>query len=660
MHILLESLELTHFKGIEHLRLTFGGHAATIYGQNGVGKTTVADAYYWVLFGKDSTNKKEFEIKTVAADGTPAHNLSHAVEALFTVDNTQVTLRKVYAEKWTKKRGQATPQFAGHSTEYFIDGVPVAEKEYTAQIASWGPETVFRAITSPTYFNEQLSWQDRRRLLLQVVGDVADSQVISSDSALQDLPALLAGRSLEAYRRILDAQRKDLQKSLNSIPVRIDEVRRSLPTLPDAAPPTRDEVAGLEAELAAQQKTQQEVLAGGVGGIHTQQRLRLQHVEAELFRIENEARRVHARQVDQLITHARKLERVALDTKTQHQQATDRIAWLTREHESLEQRIASLRQDWHRVNTEVFSVNSDTVCPTCGQDLPQEQIETAVANALAAFNRTKSARLETIQAEGKTLRNQAQEIRQELETLLTQQDALQTLGEAQQEAAQDALARIEQAEQRGAMVQPNDPTYVALLTERDELRAALDTEPDTSAAEQAIADTIAQLRAQLKEAHAAWASAEQRASGEQRIAELRSEEKALATQYEELERQAHMMEQFTRAKVALLEGRINQRFHKARFTLFDSLINGGLQEVCRTTFQGVPYPDLNHAAQIQIGLDIVQTLSQQYQLVAPIFVDGRESVSELPDMDAQVISLVVSPEDTALRMVSHSDTKAVV
>ena len=138
---------------------------------------------------------------------------------------------------------------------------------------------------------------------------------------------------------------------------------------------------------------------------------------------------------------------------------------------------------------------------------------------------------------------------------------------------------------------------------------------------------------------------------EQRIIELEAEEKELAKEFEDLEHQLYLTEEFIRSKVTLLEEKINSKFKYARFKLFETQINGGLTETCETLYQGVPYSrGLNNAARINVGLDIISTLAEHFNVACSIFIDNSESVTELIDMDTQIISLVVSGTDDELRV----------
>lgn len=103
MEIKLKSLKLKNFKGIKDLHINFG-QVTNISGENASGKTTIFDAFTWLLFDKDCTDRKDFAIKTHDKNGNTIHGLSHEVEGIIEFDGTETILKKVYTEKWTKKR----------------------------------------------------------------------------------------------------------------------------------------------------------------------------------------------------------------------------------------------------------------------------------------------------------------------------------------------------------------------------------------------------------------------------------------------------------------------------------------------------------------------------------------------------------------------------
>ena len=181
MDIRINRLILQNFKGIKNLVIDAGGESLTIYGDNATGKTTVFDAFTWLLFGKDSLGRSDFGIKTQDENGNTLHNLEHSAECEMMIDENILTLKKVYAEKWTKKRGSSEAEFSGHETKYFVNEVPATKKEYEQKIASVIDETLFKVITNPLYFNEHLKWQDRRTILLNLCDNITDDEIIANN-----------------------------------------------------------------------------------------------------------------------------------------------------------------------------------------------------------------------------------------------------------------------------------------------------------------------------------------------------------------------------------------------------------------------------------------------------------------------------------------------
>jgi cell division protein FtsB len=196
-----------------------------------------------------------------------------------------------------------------------------------------------------------------------------------------------------------------------------------------------------------------------------------------------------------------------------------------------------------------------------------------------------------------------------------------------------------------------DKEYAALIAERQSIEAAIQALGEGTAeaplevdARSATADeAIAGIQADLQR-H------EQIEKADARIKELSDQERELAKEYEDLEQQVFLAEEFTRAKVGLLEKKINSRFDLARFKLFDVQVNGALSETCTTTYDGVPFDSLNHGARLNVGLDIINTLADFYDFTPPVWIDNAESVTSIIPTRGQAIKLVVSAKDKKLRI----------
>jgi DNA repair exonuclease SbcCD ATPase subunit len=641
--------------GIRNLELKINGNDANIWGTNAAGKTTCFSAFTWLLFNKDSQNRADFEIKTLGPDGEPEHGLEHIVEAVLELeDRQQIALKKVFQEKWQKKRGSATAEFTGHTTDYFIDGVPVQKKEYDAKIAEIADEQIFRLLTDPRYFNEILHWTDRRKLLLEVCGDVTDAEVIASNPDLSKLSEILGNRTLEQQRKVIQARRTEINKELEKIPVRIDEAERNLPRIDDIANPDAlpDDIEKLREELRAKQEELAQVRAGGQVAEKTKE---LREIEGQMLEIKNQYRKAMDEKVSDKRQELQKIQVAIYRLKSDIDAKNRTIQYNESEIKSLDEKIETLRNNWHAENSKVFEqeqaafLNLDT-CPTCGQPLPLEQLQEARDKAMAQFNKAKAEKLEAIGAEGKKLKDMKAAMEENLAYVRCELEKA-TAELAGLEKKEAALKEDIDAIMQGSQPVESTSEYKELRVQWEKTRTVIGKlHINNNDAVADIQKEIDAFSADIAALEQAQARLEARESGLKRIEELKAEERKLAAEYEELERQIYLTEEFIRAKVQMLEGKINSKFEMARFKLFDVQVNGALSECCETTFNGVPYSNLNNGARIQIGLDIIRTLQAHYGFACPVWIDNRESVVQIPEMDCQVISLFVSEKDKKLRI----------
>ena len=580
MKLLRETL--TNFKGIRDYTFSPEGGSVSVSGDNGSGKTSLLDGFLWVLLDRDSAGHRDFELKTLDASGAAIPMLEHSVEIEIEHQGQRRQLKKTLSENWVKARGSATAEFSGHRTAYEIDHVPLQKKEYDAAIAAMCDETLLRSLTDPQYFAAKLPWQQRRRILLELCGDLSDAELIAGDARLAELTALLAGRSIEDFRRQLAARKTLVNSELKAIPVRVDEASRAMPAAAD------------EPENEPEPEAADAAEAGGtaVASAGTAQLARLQaEADANRAALEQLLQRRQQASADLATTQRRQRElRESLERVATH--------------------LAEKRAEWNRVSSRSFVWDDPAVCPSCGQAIPAELAAASRQKAETRFAAEQARQLQRLTGEGQALLAKQQEQQQELQTLtasLPQQEAV--LAEIAAE-----LAKLTEAS--------TDPTELA-------------------AARQAAAQ---QARRE--------AAAEQRKQAEARIAELRRREQSLAEEYAELERQQFLGEEFLRVKVARLEERINGCFRLARFRLFEQQVNGALCEVCEVLGPDrVPFNSgLNHAAQINTGLDIINTLSAHYGVTAPVFIDNAEAVTTLTATPAQLIRLLVSEGEPVLAM----------
>src|SRR5690625_2643054 len=653
--IKLLNLKLTNFKGAKEFDLNASGGDLSAFGDNGTYKTTLFDAFIWVLFDTDSLNRstRETGIKTLDENGEVIHKLNHEVEAVLSIDDKELTLRKVYSEKWTKKKGSITDSFTGHTTKYFINGVPSKKKEYDETTQGIVQEDIFKLLTSSSFFNEQVHWKDRRDLLLEVAGDVDDSDVIASNEVLAELEQALNGNSIEDHQKIIAAKRRDINKEIEKIPVRIDEIHRNLPDITGLKEETiKESMAKL---LDQTDKKHEQINSINNGSEVNELKKKISDIELQLSNVRNEH------------TQNEQEELFKLKTKFQEEQANLTIlrSDISNEKRSLEKvdnwikdnekAMDELRGDYASENDKGFT--GEHHCPTCSQSLSENQIEEAEAN----FNRNKSKALESINAKGIELKKDVEQLQADKEKHEKKIEKITDIGKKKASDIEKLEEKIKKSESNVKPIEENEQ-YIKLNADKKALDEQIkQLEQSVSESVQKVQEEVGALKEQQSVLQADLSKLKQHEESKERITELEKQEKTLAAEFEQLEKELHLTEEFTRTKVNMLTDNINGKFKYARFNLFKENINGGLEETCETKFEGVPYgAGLNNAARINIGLDIINTLSKHYGVQATIFVDNAESITQLIDVESQVISLVVSENDKQLRVESKSQDESEV
>lgn len=653
--IVLIQLKQRNFKGIRNFTLETNGSDVDVYGDNATYKTTQFDSFTWLLFDKDSQNKKDFDIKTLDVKGKAFSGLEHEVEGVLLINGKKKTLRKVYTEKWTKKRGSATEEFTGHETAYFIDEVPVKKSEYTDFVDSIMNEEVFKLLTNPAYFNEVLDWKKRRKTLLEVCGDVSEEDVIAGNDKLAKLPAILGDRSIEDHRKVITAKRTNINDELKKIPIRIDEAQRSKPDVSGLnEEQVQKQLAALKIHIESKESGLTRIQSGGEIPVKEN---RLREIDGELLQIKNNAQSGSMDKVSAKRSEVARIQGLIGDDEFYIGKANREITINKQTIADNAVKATQLRTQWTEVNAEAFeSHNHAENCPTCGQSLPEEQLAAANEKALAEFNRSKSERLAEISTKGKAIVAENKRLEEENERHVSQLTDLQRKAESLTSELNKAQTELSQL-QAGIHDVSTDPAYVQKQKERSAVeQEILELRSASQGTLQQVRDTLIKLRLDADNLEQSKARLSQIYTINQRIASLKDQEKTLAADYEKLESELYLTEEFIRTKVSMLESKINSKFKHVQFKLFSQQINGGLEETCETMVGGVPYSTgLNRAAQMNGGLDIINTLSEHYGIVAPIFIDNAEAVTQLIDTNGQQIRLIVSAPDTKLRVVTKSE-----
>lgn len=641
--IKLLKLQLENFKGIKELEIDFQDNTS-IYGANASGKTTILDAFTWLLFDKDSTNKKDFAIKTLDTEGNAIHKLNHVVTAQLNIDGEQIELSKKYMEKWTKSKGKLEQELTSHTTEYYIDEIKKKANEYKTFISELLDEELFKLITNPLYFNEQFDWKKRRAMLIKIAGDVTDTDVISSDNSLTDLSTFLGKHTIEDKLIQINEQRKNLRKRLELIPELVNEATKAKHDVTGLNPSDLSgEITVIEEQI---QLIEQEKITLKNGGMQTELNKQKANIELELTDIkanaQKEAQEKLANKREEIFNEQSKLT----DFENKITRMSNCVTHDKGEIATKQQELTKLGVSWDALQTERFDEHRKT-CPTCSQEFPAEHIN----DMIAKFNQEKAEKIKENEQFGKGTRAKINELETEIEELETD---IANYRKEQEEFRTNLVLLEQQKIELDQLLQQveNSTTYIEKQAELEMIEEKLRDEKGTSVT--AVAEIqlkIDELQAEVNDLKEDLSKFDSNKKQDRRIQELEEESAEKSAMYNELEKGLYLIEKFNKAKCNLLEDKINSKFKYVSFKLFKTQINGGIDECCETIFNGVPYNSgLNNAARINGGLDIINALTDHVQVIAPIFVDNRESVTELIDTEAQLISLIVSGSDKNLRV----------
>lgn len=672
--IQIKSLVLTNFKGIRKLEINDFQKETNIHGANGTGKTSIFDAFTWLLFGKDSTDRTNFEIKTLDKDNNEIPKIDHEVEAVITVDGEEIKLKRTFREKWVKKRGALESEFGGNETLYEWNDVPMIARDFTAKISNLVEESVFKMITSPTAFNS-LKWQDQRQVLIDISGGVTDEEVAKGNPEFEGLLSKLTNKSLEEYEKQIKSSIRKSKDEIKAIPTRIDEVERGKPEAGNFDKLEKDiekkqsELTSIDNQISDKLAAQQEVLN------------RKSAIQRDIHKLETEIEdekhklKLQAKQEYQKQTSASSDIQSKINAKNEElskaQRTLDNIKrdliYAKDEIEQLNAKNDHIRKEWNERNAEEFKMDEDACkCPTCERDFDAEDVAAKKKEFFANFQSAKMKHLQDLTAKGKRNADRIEELNAEMSRLEDRKtrgiDFIDSLNEEVSElnqaleSAQDNSEAKSEEEIFKTLCDTTDFTAKS-KSEIDALIKELQNVQPVDISE--LKAKKAQLDQEISSLKSELSKKDQIENADKRIASLQEDESKLAQQIADYEKDQFTIEQFNKAKMDALESAINHRFQLVNFKLFETQVNGGEVPTCKALINGVPFSDANTASKINAGVDIINTLCDHYQVSAPIFIDNRESVTKLIDSQSQIINLIVSEADTKLRVANAQMAEAV-
>lgn len=635
--IKLNRLSLKHFKGLDSFEFEPLSKNTTVSGQNGSGKTTLADALLWLVFGKDTRGAK-LNPKPLDGNNKEKLGLEPTVEAELVINGTVVIIKRVQEEKWNTPRGQLEKVRGSDTTKYTIDGVPTMEKEWKAYFEKISAENILQMLFDSTFFMK-MNWKDRREILVNMTG-LSDKEIIAKDPELKVIEKIIKDHSIDDYRKILASQKKELKRKIDGLPARIQEVTdmfaKAKSDIGDQSlEEIQEQVFEYEADVSNLQNKLNSLAVGSASLDHQEElsSLKVKLAEAQSAYLSSTNMETRSLQDD-----LNKQQRIVNEIRSLRDEEENKKDKVIKRFYELENFLIEHRNKYRTLKETAFD-DHQKVCPTCSQELPADQIE----GMISRFNQQKATDMENNIAEGKAAK----------EKLLTYKSTIADHGkesvrlEKSLSAAEETLNKInaELIFIEGSTKKFEETAQFKKI--QDQINIAqqkiLNATSDTAAEEQELKEQIRQKRVLIAEAQAKFQRLASLSDYEDRIDELKQEDSKLKAQNQDVERYLFLLDEFTRKKVKYLEESINSKFELVKFKLFNILKNGGLEEVCEATYNGIEYgTSLNTGARINCDLDIINTLSKEFGLSVPVFVDNTESVNDLLPINSQIIELRVT------------------
>lgn len=643
--IIVKEIYAENFKRFKSQRIDFGDKVTAIFGQNYRGKSSVADAFSWVMFNKSSTGNTEgsqFRPRRYDENGVNIDYVDVVVELVLLIDGDEVKIRKVQRQNWVRHKGDDYDSYEGDKTEYEWNDAPVTPTEHKKRVAAIISEDVFRMISNPAAF-PSMDAKKQREFLLKNIARITDDDVFAISPEFEPVRAAKGKGTLEELIAKTKKEIAAYKKKQEELPVRIDQESKSIVEMDFSE--TERLLEKLKADLA-ENEAKIEDTGKAYEEINALKAKKAEH-DMKLIQISGDISRENAakeRELQALI------DKASADFNLLHEKQKN-IESALQIKETLvtsnNERLAGLREKY--LNEVKREIGADSfICPVCGQDFPAEKAEEIKAH----FEQEKAAAIKGINEEGtklseaiNTLKSEIEGYKGEIEALKVQKIEAMRAKNAHTAALndfkpvmpeensgwQEVKAELNVIESKIANIHTEDADALKaqLKAERATIQDAIDKAKEVLASKSAIEKSKATVE------------------------ELKAEMVQVTQNLANCEKLDRMIEKFNRAKMDMLSERINVKFKVVRWKLFEQQKNGGIAETCVCMVNGSCYGENTTSAteRMMAGMDIISTLQEIYQVEAPIFLDDADLYNgwNIPDMNCQLIKLCVS-EDEELRV----------
>ena len=637
--IKLVNLSCKNFMGFLDFNHSFDGKSTDILGDNGTGKTTLKSLFNWILFGKNAENDNDtnFAIRPLKPDGSMLRQVDIEGVMVLKVDDKVIEFKRVQKENWQRKRGCIDQEFTGNVNEYYIDNIPKTKREYDNTVNEICDSEIFKLITDVEYFGN-LHWKKQRDIINKLLG-VDEESILNSDSKFQ--PLVEREKKVDDIVLQIKTEQSKINKDLELIPAKIDERNRDINGIDKAENLTYiDKLNGdlllLNDKIVRLSKTK---FKGENQELISEQEKKKSMLEKQ--KMELEKQELSERNSAEIDFNKKKTdkEREIYSLEYELDNLANSVTRFRKDIEIDEENVKALDAERTGLLTEYKEINGriyvQGTCPL-GKLCTYDDIK---ESGVTSFNQKKAEDLENNKAKGLALKERKnkvlariEEAINKLESALKEMDVVGADIKTKEEEKNNLKFEYEPKHQKE--LKEIELSINECLNKIDELK--LNTNDDE------IEKQIQDVKERILKANDELYDRKKVEDAYNVVEDYNKQINRLTKQYEKLEELKHLCEEVYVLRNNAIEKRNKEYFKLVRFKMFEEQINGGINETCIATVNGVPYSDLNHAMKINAGLDIINSLQKIYQISAPIWIDNAEAITKFEDINSQCIKLYVA------------------
>lgn len=669
--IIIDKICLRYFKGVENKEIVLGDNINVIKGRNGIGKSTIADAISWVLFGTNQSGATKFGIKTKDKDGKEIEDVAHSVEISLSVQDEEEGMTCYVLERTLTETRKDDGSVTNNYT-YKVNGEVETAGDFKKTVDTICPEEVFRLCSSPYSFT-QMDWSEQRKRLNEMFGVPSVEDVTGGDKKYDVIKELLEKEDIDKVLKHLNYKRKEVQKSLDEVPVRLEALKNVLPKAEDWAG-IEKQIKEKGQEIVATRKSLNTIDNGGADLIRKQQIISTLNLDHKRKRIMEESAQRKLGEIIKANAEAKTACKKAVAEAEQNiEDLKQKLKSFDRALEKCDARLNELeaakadgKEKWKLIKARTWEWNEDDAfCPTCKQALPENQVQKIMEESKKAFLNSQAVDLKKLGNDAAKIKEEVKKCEETTEYFKTEQKATQTLldkAEAELIEARKALEEQTKKEQEKVSVE-------TLLAEKPEYKQVCDRIKKIEAEQEKPADEDmseedkklkANLEKKLKDLESErevlasrLAVREQWEKVNAQIVGLQEDRAQWKEQIDGLDEKIKAASDFQKRSCEVLEENVNRRFKLVKWKMFRRQLDGTEKPWCECSVGGVPYSDLNTAAKINAGIDITNVLKRHYEVDVPCVIDNAETVLEPLYYGGQQIRLTVT-EDEEMQ-IEHED-----